>query len=253
MSTNINIGPLHKNFLSSGAKDHPNFWIHGASNFIPNMMKFIELVHVPKLVDISEFANDNSETVKNLIMKHGSDKHFHGYHVLYSYILQPDKELNILEIGMGTRNPEIPSTMYFYEQDKQFINTPGGSLRFFKEYCPLSSIHGADIDRDILFTEDRIQTSHVDQLDIDSLKSLFGDKMFDIIVDDGLHHISSNMNTLLEALSHINVDGYIVIEDIIITDNWHVVDFAVSRIPGFQTQLINLNTGSYIYLIKRIS
>ena len=142
----VNIGPLHKHFLSSGAMDNPNFWIHGASNFIPNMMKFIERVNTPKLVDISEFVSDSDkiEIVKDLIIKHGSDKHFHNSHILYSYILQPDKELNILEIGMGTRNPDIPSTMYYYEEDKQFINTPGGSLRFFKEYCPLASIHGAD-------------------------------------------------------------------------------------------------------------
>ena len=105
----------------------------------------------------------------------------------------------------------------------------------------------------ILFTEDRIQTSFVDQLDIDSLKSLFGDKMFDVIVDDGLHHVSSNMNTLLEALSHINVDGYIVIEDIIKTENWHVIDFVVSKIPGFETKLIDLGTNVYIYLVKRVS
>ena len=249
----VNINPLHKNFLSSGAMDHPIFWIHGASNFIPNMMKFIERVNTPKLVDISEFANDKSNLARDLIMKHGSDKHFHNSHILYSYILNPDKEMNILEIGMGTRNPNIPSTMYFYEEDKQFVNTPGGSLRFFKEYCPLSNVYGADIDRDILFTEDRIQTSFVDQLDTESLKSLFGDRMFDLIVDDGLHHVSSNMNTLLEAISHINIDGYIVIEDIINTENWYVIDFVVSKIPGFETKLIDLGTNVYIYLVKRMS
>ena len=76
--------------------------------------------------------------------------------------------------------------------------------------------------------------------------------MFYIIIDDGLHHISSNMNTLLEALDHIKIGGYIVIEDIINTDNWHVIDFTVSRIPGFETKLIDFESGSYIYLVKRI-
>ena len=127
-TTTINIGPLHKNFLSSGAKDHPNFWIHGASNFIPNMMKFIELVHTPKLVDISEFANDNSETVKNIIMKCGSDKHFHDSHILYSYILQPDKELNILEtVNVETLNVETPT-----------IELPKRKLKTIKDYFKAS-------------------------------------------------------------------------------------------------------------------
>jgi hypothetical protein len=152
---------------------------------------------------------------------------------------------------MGTRNPGISSTMYFYEQDDNFVNTPGGSLRFFRDYCTRAHVYGADIDRDILFTEDRIETFHVDQLDSDSLHTLFGDRMFDIIIDDGLHHISSNMNTLLEAIDHINVNGYIFIEDIVIVDNWYVVDFIVSKIPGLETKIIECD-GIYVYLIKKL-
>ena len=250
----IDIFPLQQNFHSTGAKDHPNFWIHGASNFIPNMIKFIKRIHEPKIVKYSEMMNSRSDDFKNIIIKYKSDKNFHNYHVLYSFIIdEPTKKMDILEIGLGTRNPTIPSTMFFYEQDKDFINTPGGSLRCFREYCPNSNIYGADIDREILFSDDRIETFFVDQLDIESLKTLFKNRMFDIIIDDGLHHISSNMNTLLEALDHVKIGGYIVIEDIINTDNWHVIDFTVSRIPGFETKLIDFESGSYIYLVKRIS
>lgn len=248
----VDLSTLRKNFSSTGAKDNLYFWIHGASNFIPNMVKFIERINIPIITNMSKLENEKSNIMRDMIIKHGSDKHFHNYHILYSSIIDPTKKMDILEIGLGTRDPTIPSTMYFYEQDRQFINTPGGSLRFFKEYCPLSNIYGADVDRNVLFTEDRIETFFVDQLDTMSLNSLFENRMFDIIIDDGLHHISSNMNTLLVALDHINLDGYIVIEDIVFSENWHVIDFVVSRIPGFETKLVDCGTSSYIYLIKRI-
>jgi hypothetical protein len=249
---NLDIGRLGDSFRTTGAKDHPFFWVHGACNFIPNMLKLVNLVSPPTKVHYSEFENKNSEVVKGLIIDHGSDKHFHNYHVLYSYILDPTISQSILEIGLGTRNPEIASTMYFYEQSQNFVNTPGGSLRFFRDYCPNAHVYGADVDRDILFQEDRIETSYVDQLDCSSLRELFKNRMFDIIIDDGLHHLSSNLNTLIEALDHVNVGGYIVIEDISIPDNWLLIDFVVSRIPNLETKLIDFDSGSYIYLIKKL-
>ena len=250
----LDISPLRKNFCSTGAKDTPYFWIHGASNFIPNILKLIEHTHkTPLVVDIATLENDKSDYLKNMFIKYGSDKNFHNYHILYSSIIDPTKKMDIMEIGLGTRNPTIPSTMYFYEQEAQFINTPGASLRAFKEFCPLSNIYGADIDREILFTEERIETFFVDQSDIESLNSLFKNRMFDIIIDDGLHHISSNMNTLLATLEHVNIDGYIIIEDIDFVDIWYAVDFIMSQIPKFETKIIDCKNGKcpYIYLIKR--
>lgn len=251
MST-IDIYPLYENFKSTGAMDHPNFWIHGASHFVPNMMKFIERVHTPKTVDMSDQGSEESEKLKTLFDKNGSDKHFHNFHILYSQIFDPAKEMSVMEIGLGSRDPRVPSSMYYYEQDKQFINTTGGCLRSFRDYCPLAKLYGADIDRKALFTEDRIETFFVDQLDNDSLKTLFEGRMFDIIIDDGLHHISSNMNTLLVALDHVHVGGYIIIEDIIVVDNWHVVDFVVSKIPGLETKLVHFGTGVYMYCVHKL-
>ena len=249
----VSIHPLRANFLSTGAMDNHQFWIHGASNFIPNMMKLIKRVSTPQLVDMADMNTPESDVLKNLFDKHGSDKHFHKYHILYSQVLDPTKEMSIMEIGLGSRDPNVPSSMYYYEKDCNFINTTGGCLRSFREYCPLAKIYGADIDTNSLFTEERIETFFVDQLDTDSLKSLFEGRMFDVIIDDGLHHISSNMNTLLEALDHVNVGGYIIIEDVIVTENWHVVDFVVSRIPGLETKLVHFGTGAYMYYVKKVS
>jgi hypothetical protein len=212
------------------------------------MLQLIERVHTPVVVDMSHVEPG---PLREVFARHGSDKPFHKYDVLYSEVLDPSKEMSIMEIGLGSRNPNIPSTMYFYEQDKNFINTTGGSLRAFKEYCPLAKIYGADVDEESLFTEDRIETFFVDQLDKASLKSLFDGRMFDVIIDDGLHHVTSNMNTLLAALDHVKVGGHLIIEDVVIPENWHVIDFVVSRIPGLETRLVHFGTGAYLYCVHK--
>ena len=69
------------------------------------------------------------------------------------------------------------------------IGKPGASLRMWKDYFQYN-IYGADIDRDILFNEERINTYYVDQLNTESIKSMWKDiglNDFDIIIDDGLH------------------------------------------------------------------
>ena len=46
---------------------------------------------------------------------------------------------------------------------------PGASLKVWKDYFVNAQIFGADIDRNILFKEDRIETYHVNQLDQESI------------------------------------------------------------------------------------
>ena len=69
---------------------------------------------------------------------------------------------------------------------------PGASLRMWRDYFYNANIYGADIDKGILFNEDRINTYFVDQLDSETIKSMWnniGLKDFDIIIDDGLHEV----------------------------------------------------------------
>jgi hypothetical protein len=73
--------------------------------------------------------------------------------------------LKILEIGIGTNNPSLVSTMGIY-------GTPGASLYSFREYLPNSQIYGADIDTNILFTHDRIKTFYVNQLDYSTYNNI---------------------------------------------------------------------------------
>jgi hypothetical protein len=56
----------------------------------------------------------------------------------------------------------------------------------------------------------------VDQTDRASLKALFSQfsSPFQLIIDDGYHHPVTGFPTVLEALRHLAVPGFIVVEDI---------------------------------------
>ena len=72
---------------------------------------------------------------------------------------------------------------------------PGASLRVWRDYFFNALIYGGDIDKNILFEEDRIKTFYVDQLDVTSIKSMWDNirvNNFDIIIDDGLHEPDAN-------------------------------------------------------------
>lgn len=101
--------------------------------------------------------------------RHGSDKgkDRHNYTTIYSVLFRKlrGQPLRILELGVGTNNPKFPASM---------INggIPGASLRGWRELFPQALVYGADIDRDILFEEDRIKTFYCDQLDSVSIRDL---------------------------------------------------------------------------------
>ena len=50
---------------------------------------------------------------------------------------------------------------------------PGASLRVWKDYFINSRVYGADIDKSILFEEDRIKKFYVNQLDSSSIKEMW--------------------------------------------------------------------------------
>jgi len=155
-----------------------------------------------------------TENLWKIFREHGSDKStVNDYYLIYSDFIDRLKNkgpLRILEIGLGTNNPKLVSSM-------GPSGRPGASLRAFRDALPEARVYGADIDTDILFTEERIVTAAVDQLDLPSFDRMcesFDDQVFDIIIDDGLHAVSANMGTLIFGLSHISEGGVIVIEDI---------------------------------------
>ncbi len=150
-----------------------------------------------------------------VMTKYGSDKgnRWHNYTTVYSVLFNGrcDRQLRIFELGLGTNNPELPSTM-------GINGRPGASLRAWREFFPHSLVYGADIDRAILFQGDEIKTFYCDQLSQAAIRDLWSqpdlrDGM-DIIIEDGLHTFEANVSFLEGSLEHLRPGGIYVIEDI---------------------------------------
>jgi SAM-dependent methyltransferase len=153
--------------------------------------------------DVSDLAD--------LFRIHGSDKSsVHDYHRSYGSVLRREAPSNILEIGLGTNNLDTPSNMGIWGK-------PGASLRAFRDWARNAKVYGADVDRRILFQEQRISTFWVDQTDkrsLDELAAKLNEVAFDLIIDDGLHLPHANLNTLSALLPLLSKNGVFVIEDI---------------------------------------
>ncbi len=165
------------------------------------------------LTDAAEGSVDPASLglLKSLLDRHGSDKAtVHNYHLLYGRILSNRAHIeNVLEIGLGTNNTDVVSHM-------GSKGVPGASLRAFRDYLPNAHIYGADVDRRVLFSEDRITTFHVDQTQRSSFQELGAElpREFDLMIDDGLHAPNANVHSLEFFLSRLKVGGWAIVEDI---------------------------------------
>lgn len=153
----------------------------------------------------------------------GSDKsdlfhNHHNYTVEYCRIFDHAKERveNVFELGLGTNNEDVKSSM-----GKSGI--PGASLRGWRRYFPKANIYGADIDKRILFNEDRIKTYYVDQTSSSDIENLWReddlkDVYMDIIIDDGLHEHKANINFFKNSFHKLVKGGVYIIEDVVISE-----------------------------------
>jgi hypothetical protein len=150
--------------------------------------------------------------LKSLFDTFRSDKStYHDYHLIYGSILAaPEAVTNVFEVGLGTNNRNVVSNMVGRGDQ------PGASLRAFREFLPRAQIYGADIDRRILFEEERISTFFLDQTDPKSFDVLSASipTDFDLIIDDGLHSPNANIATLSFGLGKLKIGGWLVVEDI---------------------------------------
>lgn len=160
----------------------------------------------------------------------------HTYADFYERTFGHCRELirNVFECGIGTNNPALESSM-------GANGKPGASLRVWRDYFPNAEIVGADIDRDILFTEDRIRTFHVDQTQRSSIEALWrdvGDVQFDLTIDDGLHEVEGGQPLLTHSLHRLKPNGLYVIEDIHITYMLQMVDWL--RTQGLRYDIVTM-------------
>jgi hypothetical protein len=135
----------------------------------------------------------------------------HNYTTLYHHLFNRmrDQPVRLFELGLGTNNVKIPSNMG--PEGK-----PGASLFGWREYFPKGQIYGADIDKEILFTSERINTFYCDQTSPESIAGLWKQvpEGFDIIIEDGLHTFSANVCFFKNSIHKLNAGGYYIVEDI---------------------------------------
>lgn len=170
---------------------------------------------------IEKHLNSDEVTIKTdlcrLYDKYGSDKStWHNYSQLYKKLFEKyaDKEINFLEVGLGTNNIDVPSNM-------GVNGSPGASLYAVSELYKKWNIIGLDVDKRVLFDnkDKRISTYYVDQLDKTTIHELwnenFNDIKFDIIIDDGLHEFRANKIFFENSFHKLSENGIYIIEDIL--------------------------------------
>ena len=188
--------------------------------------------------------------------KYGSDKgRLHNYTTVYSALFKErsDQPLRVFELGLGTNNPDAPSSMGVF-------GSPGASLRGWRELFPHALVYGADIDRGILFQEDRIKTFYCDQLDQSSIRELWSHPDLqggaDIIIEDGLHTLEANASFLDGSLHHLRPGGIYVAEDIAWNhvDEWYdrLETIYSKRYPTYEFAFVVLaNRGFNLLVVRR--
>jgi hypothetical protein len=221
----------------------------GNQKFIGNLL-MIAQVFGHQIIDetnIKTIEHEDSTELKNLFNSFGSDKsNSHNYEILYANILRDRENIkSVVEIGMGTNNTTVLSNM-------GSDGKPGASLRAFREYLPNAQIYGGDVDRGILFNEDRIQTFFVDQLRLETIDNFFNNLPddLDLIIDDGLHSPEANLNVLMFGISKIKVGGWCVVEDIPdqSMDLWKIVSLLISN--NYDKYLLKADKGN-LFVINR--
>ena len=150
-----------------------------------------------------------------IMSRNGSDKGagWHTYTPVYAHFLghRLSEPLRIFELGIGTNTVGVESGMGVY-------GMPGASLRGWRDLFARAEIHGADIDRSILFADHHIQTHYCDQRDAEVIRALWAQptlrQPFDVIIDDGLHRFDANVSFLTKSLEQVRPGGLYVVEDI---------------------------------------
>lgn len=193
-----------------------------------------------KIAELQQSHNE-AELLKQIFIKHNTDKfnnkpHCHTYHNKYSQLFSQMRSspVKLFEMGIGTVNPDIPSSMTGYQ--KYYNYQSGASLRAWSDYFSHndSKIYGGDIDPETcnpqLYTDyPKIKCGVVDQRDFESVKRLFSEifeisnisENFDIMIDDGLHDIEASIITMKAAWDYLKPNGYYIIE----STNLNAVEF----------------------------
>jgi hypothetical protein len=150
---------------------------------------------------------DSDKGASNLSQRQRSKK-THSYVHVYEALLGPLRAdvRSVVEIGIG-----YPAGTF--EADRKLA---GGSLRVWRDYFPNANIYGGDINSSALFSDERIWTHQVDQLDAVSVGSFLEELPegpIDVVIDDGLHEFEANRILLETVLPRLSEKSVYFIED----------------------------------------
>ncbi len=145
---------------------------------------------------------EHKHSLVRLAKKFRTDKwgsHFYARHYHDHFFPLHQREINLLEIGIGGWNHPLHG---------------GASLRMWKAFFPKGQIYGVDIQDKSAMEEERIRVFQGSQDDEKFLRSVAADiGNIDIIIDDGSHinhHVINTFKTLFPLLAD---DGIYVVED----------------------------------------
>jgi hypothetical protein len=173
---------------------------------------------------VVHYKKNNSSLLAELCDKYGSDKGeikktghpypwpSHSYTDFYSRLFDHSRfeVKRVFECGLGTTDTSIFANM-------GVDGKPGASLRVWRDYFPNAQVIGADIDRRVLFEEERIKTFYLDQTDpavIAEFWNNIGLGDFDFMLDDGYHSYEAGICLFENSVSRLSRDGIYIIEDV---------------------------------------
>ena len=247
--------PLFTPHSAGAYKARARLTIQAVNQTIPLLSTFAMSV-VPiqqNITNIKNFPASDEELeaareIKVYFDKYGSDKGSNDYHKVYGPLLKNRNEIRgILEIGMGTNNTDVVSNMALWGH-------PGASLRAFRDFLKSAMIFGADVDKRILFEDERIKTFFVDQTDPATFAEL-GKSIpsnLDLVIDDGLHSPNANLETLKFGLTKIRIGAWVVVEDIApeALPLWEVVSVLLPS--NYKPHIIRAES-AFLFAVQRLN
>lgn len=230
---NTNMGELYK-----------NIYVYYGFIIIGQLYDLLmNLGYTIPVTEISVFDNESAADLADVFTSNQSNKsQYANYPILYSYILNAlgkQSPINILEFGLDQR--------------------PGGSLYAFREYLPNANMCGTSPDAEQLFESDRIKTLCVDQYDLVNFLAIprtLENRQFDLIIENGDDSITTLLNTITFSLNNLNKNGWIVIENVRIKENWKYIDYLLNESKLYETFMVpndkKLYMYTYIYAIHKL-
>ena len=223
----------------------------------PKLIAFLVAGVIPRLILTKESNSLRDVPEFELRLKHffdsqGSDKAMlHNYQSAYAYLLPVEfqRVFSLLEIGIGTTNPDIPFNM-------GRSGTPGASLRAWRLLYPNADIFGSDIDSLSMINEPGIKSYICDQTNKLSMNILYDNLRnalrfpLEVVIDDGYHEFNANLLSLSTLFPLLSKGGIYIIEDV---SRWYkFIWIGVGRLMGLKLTIFNFPSAKQNLLLIAI-